>query len=172
MTATPGLKPIPMDGLVILVDNVYTFVVDRFKNSYIEFSSVADDTVLTYGTYSVSLLNRHNWGRFWQQAVALLTAHQLAKTQMIDYDQSGMTDQSSSGVVTSKSASTSSLSESNSVSALLTGDDPLAADLAQTQYGLQLLSLINLIMPIADLVSGGPLGHAIYSQYGWPQRIS
>ena len=62
------------------------------------------------------------------------------------------------------------MSEANSVSALLTGDDAFAADLAQTQYGLQLLALIKVVMPIASLVNGEKLRGNAYSQYCWPQR--
>lgn len=166
-----GQKPVPMDGLVVLVRDVYTFMVDRFWQSYGEFRGVPMDSVLTWGTYSVSLLNMGNWGRFYQQAVALLTAHQLAKVYQVDYDSGNMRDQGTSGIVTSKSANTSGMSESNSVSALLTGDDAFTADLAQTQYGLQLLALIEVLMPIASLVSGEPLRGNVYSQYGWPKRI-
>ena len=166
-----GTKPVPMDGLVVLVNNEYTFTVDRFWQSYREFRSIAFDNVLMWGTYSVSLLNMDNWGRFYQQAVALLTAHQLAKVFQVDYDGDGMRDQASTGIVTNKSANTSGMSEANSVSALLTGDDAFAADLAQTQYGLQLLALIKVVMPIASLVNGEKLRGNAYSQYGWPQRV-
>lgn len=169
MTMPGGNKPVPMDGLVLLDAGVYTFQPSRFIEVYQEFASVSEAVLMTYGTYSVALLNRATWGWFWEQAVALMTAHQIAKTQGIDYESAGMRDQSSAGVVTSKSASTSSLSESGTVSALSTGDDPLSVDLSQTQYGLQLLALIHLIMPISDVVTGGPLYQPGYNQYGWPK---
>ena len=51
------------------------------------------------------------------------------------------------GVVNSQSASTSSLSVTNANNGMVTGTDPFQADYARTSYGLELLSLLELIMP-------------------------
>lgn len=79
----------------------------------------------------------------------------------------GLEDMASTEQGTNLSASSSSLTESSQAMQLANSDDPFSAELASTRYGLQLLALIKVLVPPADLVSGQPMGRYIYNLQ-WP----
>lgn len=162
-------KPIPMDGLVTCDDNSMSFNVDKFVETYPEFSGIGSGIVYNVGLVSTSFLRECSFGRMFQYAVGLLTAHRLASTYDLTqtYSDEGKKDLSSTEVGTNISASTGSLSQGSTPLALIMGDDPFASDLARTSYGLELLALIRTWIPGADLVSGRPIGRFLYSLQ-WP----
>lgn len=125
-----------------------------FRTFYPEFVDVPDTAVQFQLDIANELLNPRAWGKFFIAAVALWTAHYLALKYNISQalSDNGMRATGDVGVVTNKSATTNGLTEGSSVSGLVTGDDPFTADFARTNYGLQYLSLMELIVPPGFLV--------------------
>lgn len=162
-------KPTPMDGLITCVDGTLTFVDEKFLEYYPEFSRVPSFVVNASGTTSIALLRESSFGKMFQLAVSLITAHRLATLYDLsaDYSEGGMKDQSNSEAGTNISASTGSLSQGSTPLSLVMGDDPFTVDLASTKYGLQLLALIRTWVPSADIVGGSPVGRFMYSLQ-WP----
>lgn len=169
MTQPTHKKPVPMDGLVVVIDDYYQLSVDKFVEYYPEFANLQQTAISVTGDTAVSMLSVCNFGRMFQYAVGLLTAHRLA--QLFDlsaeYDNEGKRDQATTEIGTSLSASTSSLSEGSSPLALVNSDDPFVSDLAQTKYGLQLLALIRMWIPGTSVVTGQSLGSGFYGGQ-WP----
>lgn len=162
-------KPIPMNGLVLCKDGQLSFSTSVFLSAYAEFNNVPETALMLQGETSIAFLSTSSFGRFYQLAVALLTAHRLATTYDIkaSLDADGKTDTTSTTVGTSISASTSSLSESATPISLATGDDAFSADLARTGYGLQLLSLLKMVVSPAEIVQGRRVIRNVYAT-NWP----
>jgi len=138
-----------------------SFDVTVFLGVYDEFANISTGRIALVGTAAISLLNQAAFGRQWQLAVALLTAHRLAIAYNIAKAAEGLgkNDQSSTNETTSISASTSSLSEGYSQLALANdATDAFTTDLARTGYGLELLALIETLIPAGEIVHGVPLG--------------
>jgi hypothetical protein len=125
-----------------------------FRTYFPEFASVPDVAVQLQLDIANELLNKVAWGKFFVMAVALWVAHYLALKYNISSDLAinGMRPSGDVGVVTNKAANTNGLTEGSSVSGLVTGDDPFTADFARTNYGLQYLSLMELIVPPGTII--------------------
>ncbi len=162
-------KPTPMNGIVYVKEGVYDFNTAIFMSYYPEFDRLQTMVVYGVGVASISLLSIPAFGRMYDKAVALHTAHRLARLYDMAsaYEDAGLQDQSSSEITTNTSASTSSLSEGSTPLQLATGDDPFSADLATTRYGLELLALIRVWVPGGELVSGEQIGRPLYGMQ-WP----
>lgn len=162
-------KPTPMSGLVYVKDGVYDFNTAIFVAYYPEFARLDTMTVYGVGLASVSLLSVPAFGRMYDKAVALYTAHRLSRLfdMASAYEDAGMLDQSSTEITTNTSAATSSLSEGSTPLQLATGDDPFSADLATTRYGLELLALIKVWVPGGEVVTGAQIGRPLYGMQ-WP----
>lgn len=162
-------KPTPMKGIVYVNDGTYDFNTAAFMQYFSEFAQLETLAVYGVGVASVSLLSVHSFGRMFDQAVGLYTAHRLARLYDMAsaYEDSGMQDQSSSEITTSVAASTSSMNEGSTPLQLSTGDDPFTADLSTTRYGLQFLALIRVWVPGGEIVTGAQIGRPLYGMQ-WP----
>lgn len=163
-------KPVPFDGLVQCIAGTFSFNSEMFLAVYDEFEQLAQAKITLAGNSAIALLNNKVFGIFWQQAVALLTAHRLAISYNVGsgYENAGKNDMSSTTIATSISASTSSLSEGSSLLGLTNSDDPFTADLSRTAYGLELLGLIKNLIPAGEIVKGCPIPYNC-GEYGqWP----
>ena len=124
-----------------------------------EFTSIGATTVTFVGDFADEFLSKGAWGKWHTRAVWLLTAHKLA----LRYDVSpalaaiGMNQQSAQTIPLARKASTSSLSESGMASSLAKSDSAWLYDLSRTNYGIDLLELIELLMPAAQVVYSPPL---------------
>lgn len=132
-----------------------TATIEGFFGAFPEFETIRAGAVEYQIALSADLTPEHAWGKFTDRAIYLLAAHSLS----LRYDLAegrelaGVSEQSGSvGVAQSGSASTSGLSQTNALSALVTGDDPFKADLARTPFGLDYLSLAARIFPGAYVV--------------------
>lgn len=125
-----------------------TVTVDDFRNAFPEFAAVPDSAVTGALETAQLLWSERRLGKFWSRVVMLSVAHRLAVRYNIaeGLKTEGMKGVDA-GITSSQSASTSSLSITNANNALITGNDPFLADLGRTNYGLELLSLLELIMP-------------------------
>ena len=125
-----------------------TVTVDVFRNAFPEFAAVPDSAVTGSLDTAQMLWSQGKLGKFWSRIVMLFVAHRLAVRYSIanSLNTEGMKGVDA-GITSSQSASTSSLSITNANNALITGNDPFLADLGRTNYGLELLSLLELIMP-------------------------
>lgn len=162
--------PEVLPGLIVTEGNTYNFNVDVFLQVYKEFSGIAAPIIQMQGNAAIAYLSCCAFCNMYAYAVSLLTAHRLARIYNIGaaYDANGMQDQSSTELGTSKSASTTSLSESSTPLGLVTGGDPFTSELATTRYGLILLQLIETLVPAADIATGASLGREIYTGPPWP----
>lgn len=112
-----------------------------------EFDGVDDDTVCLWFDLTAPLVSRKLFGKLYDQAVALLTAHRMKLSGKYEDE----TDGSGEGLqigsiadtmrVSSYSEGSTSVSFNNSVSTL-----EKDADLALTTYGTQYLSLRRLVI--------------------------
>ena len=162
-------KPVSFDGLLTCVNDVLHIDVAKFVEIFPEFGELTNATMERYGDTAIALLNSGEFGQFYQLAVGLLTAHRLALTFDLSagYESAGKKDQTSTEVGTNVSASSSSLSTGSTPLSLVTGDDPFAADLARTKYGLELLALIRTLISPVTLTAGMPVGRYLYTMQ-WP----
>lgn len=140
-----------------------------FVEWFPEFAGLSESAVQFALDFGNAWLKAGIWGDLYQRAVALLTAHSL----FLRYDISGEVSDlgmrsamSTVSAVTSKSASTTGLSEGNATNALQTGDNPLLLDLSRTEYGLLFLSLLYTFIPACDTVFS-PDASASYRQAWW-----
>ena len=130
------------------------YVYETFIEDYPEFAGLPEAAVKRVIGQSVLMLAEKVWGKWFHMAQGLWTAHYLA----LAYDiaaacaELGMKSPTDMGAVTSLSASTSSLSISRSTSAMLTGDDPIAADFGRTAYGMQYLNILETVIPPVAVV--------------------
>ncbi len=148
-----------MEGIAVCKEGLFDFCVEEFLNYFKEFSKLDYWAIYGAGSASVALLRYESFGRMFDLAVGLYTAHRLALLYDLSeaYDENGMSDQSNTNIPSSISASTSQLSESSAPLTLATSDDPFTADLATTKYGIQLLALIRVWIPGGEIVKGAPM---------------
>lgn len=125
-----------------------------FKSMYPEFEGIDNCAVVGIGTREDMIVSDSSWGELRQHALFLRVAHRLALRFNIGkiYKQKGLRDSASSGIVTSKSASNSSLSESSQLNAFVQSDNPIWADFGRTIYGLEYLSLLEENMAESQVV--------------------
>ena len=130
---------------------------EDFIAEYPEFTDVPAPLVDRQFKHSALMLNSGVWGRWYTMAQGLRVAHYLALSHDISgkCSELGMRSPYDVGTANSKSASTSSLSVSTTVSAMLSSDDPIVADFARTTYGMQYLNLLHTVIP-AGLVVYSP----------------
>ena len=126
-----------------------------FLAEFPEFANVALTAVDRRLTQSTIALNSGKLGMWYEDLCFLWSAHYLYLRFDIGsgLDANGMNDQENQGVTNSQSASTSGLSSSSSVTALVSGENVINADFARTQYGLEFLSLLRQALPPAMLCS-------------------
>ena len=100
-------------------------------------------------------LSRREWGENWPFAVELWTAHYLALRFNIKPGlmANGLRSLDSViGVSQSISASSSSLSKSQTTPAMIGSQNPFYADMARTEYGLEFLSLLRTAISPGQIV--------------------
>lgn len=129
----------------------------QFIAVYPEFSDIPQTNVEFKGNMGDKLLSESSWGDMRDEALFLWTAHRLA----LEYNiakalKTNKKNSINPGLVSSQSASNASLSNSYSHSAMVSSDDPMQADFARTTYGLEYLSLMNMVMPAGYVVISGP----------------
>lgn len=135
------------------------FSYDNFIAIFPEFSGIPKDRVSFVYEFGKDFLNEQAFGKWYDRAVMLYLAHRLATQYNIDatVTSEGMVSPNEFGMMgSSKSASTSSLSESKTPSVFANSDNPLYFDLSKTRYGMMLLELIDLLMPGGYVVYGRP----------------
>lgn len=130
----------------------YTY--DTFISDYLEFADLPPAAVNRQLRQSVLMLNLAAWGKWYEMAQGLWTAHYLA----LEYDISakcaelGLRSPFDVGTANNQSASTSSASIGFVTSAMLSSDDPIIADFARTRYGMQYLNLLYTVIPAGVVV--------------------
>lgn len=110
-----------------------------------EFAEVDDETVNAWLDLTAPLVSRKRFGRLYEQALALLTAHRM-KMAAVGSDESagGAFDDLGGAGVAFKIGSYTSGGESVSFnSAALTSQLSADAEYTQTMYGVQYVSLRN-----------------------------
>lgn len=123
-----------------------------------EFATVDDATVNVWLDLTAPLVSRKRFGRVYEQALALLTAHRM-KTANVGSDESdsgGLDNLGGVGVafkVASYSSGGESISFNNSA---LTSKISPDAEYSQTAYGVQYLTLRNLYT--IPIISAGERG--------------
>lgn len=135
------------------------FSYDSFIAIFPEFSGIPAERISFVYDFGKDLLNEQAFGKWYDRAVMLYVAHRLATQYNIDavVTSEGMVSPSEFGMISSsKSASTSSLSEGKTPSVFANSDNPLYFDLSKTRYGIMLLALIDLLMPGGYVVYGRP----------------
>lgn len=143
---------------------------DEFKAWYPEFADVPQGAVENQLDLSNMTLAYSAWGKWWRQAVGLFTAHYLALRFDISNGLAANGVKSplgTIGVVTNKSANTSSLSEGSTVSGLVTSSDPIEADFGRTEYGLRYLSLLEMVVPTGNIIKSPDASEAIGRSGRW-----
>lgn len=136
-----------------------------FQLLYPEFSNINPDptavtTVVGYFlTDADNFISDSAFGALRDKAVGLLAAHRLA----LKFPLTGVTNQNIPGVINSQGASTSGLNISVATSALVTGDVAYRADYARTNYGLELLTLMDAAIAPARTVGVGDGGDGGWS---------
>jgi hypothetical protein len=128
----------------------------EFIAEYPEFAGISSAAVSRILATAASMLSQENWGTQWNHACNLLVAHRLCMRFDISsaVRSAGMRSAAQSiQTVNNRSASPDSLSESSVTSALITGDNPLYADLARTEYGLEFLGLMHMVISPGGIVS-------------------
>lgn len=148
----------PNTDEMINEQEVPTFVVEDFLAVYPEFNKINTTSIQFLGDISYSLLPINVWGDKWHQhACYLLTAHNLAMRFPIDSieNEDGtiteLNDVNNTLQITSHSAGTGSLSESGTA-IYSNSDSAFLSNLAQTKYGLMLISLMELVLPSGYIV--------------------
>lgn len=141
-----------------------------FVDVFPEFLGIPEARVTFALDVSFDFFVEGLWGKHYQRACFLLTAHMLS----LRYDVSealqanGMRSPFATiNIVTSKSTTTTGLSEGNATNAMQTSDNPILFDLSRTEYGLQLLALLYTVVPCSDVVFS-PDASATYR--GWLDR--
>lgn len=128
-------------------------------STFLEWFPEFEQVPQSAGTFrldlSNTLLDAAVWGKFYQRASALFTAHYLWMRYNVSagITANGLRSPSSTiGVTTNKSANTSGLSEGSAYSGLITSDNPILADLARSEYGLEFLNLLYTWIPACGIV--------------------
>lgn len=125
----------------------------QFIVVYPEFSDIPQANVEFKGNMGDKLLSDSSWGDMREEALFLWTAHRLA----LEYNiakalKTNKKNSINPGLVNSQSASNASLSNSYSHSAMVSSDNPMQADFSRTTYGLEYLSLMDMVMPAGYVV--------------------
>jgi hypothetical protein len=125
-----------------------------FVTAFPEFAAIDSAAGGRLFALGVKLLNAGVLGEFYTDLLFLWVAHYLALRFNVGgtADDLGMNDQSQVGITNSMSASTGSLSVSNSHNAMVTGDNAFEADMSRTNYGLEFLSLLSAVVPAGKVV--------------------
>lgn len=135
----------------------------EFIEDYPEFEDVPERAISKRILRASQILDSKTFKHFFNDAVELLTAHWLCLRYNLSsaMARNGINQSiTNSGTVNSVSASSGSLSESYSHNSLMSSDDATTADWARTEYGLQLLSLIDMVIPAGYVIYSGPAtGH-------------
>jgi len=128
---------------------------DIFRIVATEFSTINDATVTAWIDLTVPLVSRRRFGKVYEQALALLTAHRMkiANVNIIDGDDP-ISDIADIGIgnlmrVASYSEGEVSIGFNSNVAQYKDAD----AELALTAYGIQYLSLRR--MMIVPIISAG-----------------
>ena len=138
----------------------YTYFLSEFP----EFSAISSDVIRHRGCIEDDILSDSSWGNLRCHALNLRVAHRLALRYNIGpaARQAGVNNGSSSAIVTSKSASNASLSESSELNAFVRSDDPIWADFGRTEYGLEYLGLLSELMARGQVILSRGVGDAFY----------
>lgn len=130
------------------------FEINTFLTMYPEFVQIDKCAISGIGQREDMIVSDTSWGELRQHALFLRIAHRLALRFNVgrQYRAGGLNNAANSGIVTSKSASNSSLSESTELNAFVRSDNPLWADFGRTAYGLEYLSLLEENMPESKVV--------------------
>lgn len=139
-----------------MITNIDSFQYEIFIKIFPEFTDVPEASVFFVGDFCFEFLPKHVWGKWHTQACFLLIAHKLARRYPVDFNKAGVNNQTDMLSVTSKSASTGSLSESGNLVYTTQSDSPFISELSNTIYGIEFLSLIELIMPMSQVVYSKP----------------
>ncbi len=129
---------------------------ETFVKWFPEFKTLDSGPVGFTLDWANDLLPAAVWKSAWPRVAALYTAHLL-------YLRFGATDEAAAeagvrpatamlGAGSSLSVSTTSMSESKTATALMNSPSPTEADLGRTEYGLQLLALIEAVIPVSKVV--------------------
>ena len=127
---------------------------DQFLQQYPEFSKVDETIRVSTGKREDMILSDTAWGGLRCHALFLRVAHRLALRFNIsrEYNTLGMKNMGNSGMVTSKSASNASLSESSQLNSFAQSDNPIWADFGRTEYGIEYLHLLEETMPEGNVI--------------------
>lgn len=131
---------------------------ETFIEDYPEFASLPERAIHAQLRQSKIMLHPSMWGNWYNMAQGLWCAHYLALEHDIAEKcaELGLKNPCSVGTVNNQAASTSSVSQSMTVSSMLTADDPFRADFARTVYGMKYLSLLHTVVPAGCITR--PLG--------------
>ena len=119
-----------------------------FLSKYPEFSGVDPEAIQDQLDFATLSLSQGRLGAWYERLAYLWSAHYL----YLRFDISalisdvGILEQENQGVTNSQSANTNGLSVTTTPTALVSGNNPLHADLARTNYGLQYLSILRQIL--------------------------
>jgi len=140
------------------------FDYDKFLSCFPEFNAISPDAVRHIGCVEDCILSDTAWGKIRCYALNLRVAHRLALRYNIGKEASaqGVRNGSGSGIVTSKSASNSSLSESTELNSFVRSDDPIQADFGRTMYGLEYLRLLAELMERGNVIISKDVRNVIY----------
>lgn len=129
---------------------------ETFIKWFPEFASVNQGAVEFELEWSNDLLPVKVWKCNWRRASALFTAHRLyLRFLIVDQaaEEAGVRPGAAMvGAGSSMSVSTTSMSESKTASVLMNSASPTEADLGRSEYGLQLLALIDAVIPVSKVV--------------------
>lgn len=130
------------------------YIDDQFLEEYPEFANVPEMARVSVGKREDHILSDTAWGCLRCHALFLRVAHRLALRYNIGKDlrTNGMKDTTNSGMVTSKSASNASLSESSELNSFARSENPIWADFGRTEYGLEYLHLLEETMPEGNVI--------------------
>ncbi len=124
-----------------------TSILNIFRIVAPAFKAIEDDTVSQWIQLTKPFVNRKLFGKLYEQALALLTAHRM---QLANCGEEAESSESGGGLqlsasdtlrVSSYSEGETSISFSNSVAATETN-----ADLSLTSYGVQYLALQRMVV--------------------------
>lgn len=122
-------------------------MIERFLLRYPEFSGVDADLIALYFEDAEIVLCKKVWGKFYEQGLCALVAHNLAIKGVLNVDADGNPTYANGEqfkAVSSKSAGGLSLSYSQASSSNANVTD---YDLSSTSYGLLYLRLRRLVTP-------------------------
>lgn len=126
-----------------------------FIAAYPEFGTVAQSAVETTLDLSSALWGESQLRKFYSSIVYLYAAHRLVLRYNLGPKMmaAGYRNPLEVGTSNNQSASNTSLAQGFVNSAMLTGENPWLADLARTVYGMELLSILYMIVPRGGLTA-------------------